>query len=191
VTIIIALAHKEGVTIGSDSLWVAGQDMLKQDQMKWTMRDDGLSMGLSGNPFLAEEMGKLSVGFWDPIEFCDMLRGYFRTEDRWPPEIGKEGNLPTWDLNLILTDGLDVWEVGASLYPLTHERGVPVAMGSGYQYALGAMYVDYLYQKSCGHGVGMARAHSIVTHGVEAAIHHDTKCGGEPWVETVTKKAPA
>lgn len=186
-TIIIALAHDEGVTLGSDQLWTAGQDMLKQDQVKWTLNPHGLSVGLSGSPYMAEAIGALGANWDDPLAFCDMLRDYFRQDDRWLPEIRKEGSPPTWDLNLILSDGRDVWEVGAVLYPLKYDLGNPVAMGSGYQYALGAMYVR---QKIVfvGHEKTVTWGTLIVESGLAAAIHYDTSCGGDPWVATITKK---
>jgi len=177
-TIIIALAHEEGVTIGSDRLWVAGGDALKCDEPKWTINEGGLSVGLSGSPYLAEEIGEAGANRKNPSVLCSILRDRLREVEHWPGEVLSGGRPPAWDLNLILTDGADVWEVGASLFPMSYPREQPVAVGSGYQYALGAMLeCKPLLPKE------------IVWAGLCAAINYDTCCGGEPWVETLKRKS--
>jgi ATP-dependent protease HslVU (ClpYQ) peptidase subunit len=184
VTIIIALQHEEGVTVGCDGLRTGGDDMVLHDAMKWTINSEGLSVGLSGSPYLGDKIDSLVEGL-TVHQFCDRLRNYFRCDDRWPPEI-KDGIMPWWDLNLLVTDKQKVWEIAGTLYPMEIPPGQPAAVGAGYKYALGAM----LSRMSCRLGKaelrGAAWGTAVVTEGLEAACHYDIKCGGDLRVETLS-----
>lgn len=188
-TIIIALAHEEGVTIGCDGFRTAGDDMILHDAMKWTINSEGLSVGLSGSPYLAEWVGELGFesGNADAYLFCDMLRKYFREDDRWPPEV-KDGTMPYWDLNLLVTDKQKVWEIGGTLYPMEIPAGQPAAVGAGYKYALGAMHATQqaLKQQVLSHIPKQEHPLIVVMDGLEAAVHYDIKCGGDLFVETLS-----
>lgn len=186
-TIIIALAHEEGVTIGCDGLRTAGGDMVLHDAMKWTINSEGLSMGLSGSPYIAEMVGALAGAgpHMDPDFFCDTLRTLFHTDSRWPPEV-KDGIMPWWDLNLLVTDKQRVWEVGGTLYPLEIPQGQPAAVGAGYKYALGAMLSRMNCRRGRNEAHGAAWATAVVNEGLEAAVHYDRNCGGDLFVETLT-----
>lgn len=187
-TIIIALAHEDGVTVGCDQLATIGDDLFKDDQKKWSVNGKFLSVGFSGSPYLNDWMSELAVGYTDPLLFCDMLRNHFRADNYWPPEVGKEGQLPMWDLNLLLTNGRRVWEAGKALYPIEHSVGIPAAVGSGYSFALGAMHAikrDLEHHPRLNSVTDAQLYEVVVLEGLLAAIHYDTKCGGEPWVGLV------
>lgn len=187
-TIIIALPHKEGVTVGCDGQRTAGDDMVLHDAMKWTVNPQGLHVGLSGSPYVEERVGLFAADTDKPHVFCDRLRSFFLADGRWPPEV-KDGLMPWWDLSLLVTDGRQLWEVGGALYPMEITHDQPAAVGAGYKYALGAMYAAQYEVGAQEIPSGVSETviyESIVERGLEAACHYDRNCGGDLWVETLT-----
>jgi len=193
-TIIVALSHEEGVTVGSDSLLVMGQDVLCTGASKWTINGEGLSVGVSGSPYFMETIGELAATEKTACGFCSVLRNYFRCDERWlPTRSSGEGRPPIWDLNLLLTDGKGVWEVGSSLYPLRHEFGAFIAMGSGYQYAMGAMYAMHqaltlATQRGLSRIPREKHPEIIVEDGLVAAMRYDTCCGGRIFMDRISRR---
>jgi 20S proteasome alpha/beta subunit len=184
-TIIIALAHEDGVTIGSDQMASESGEMFSTVTPKWFQNSSGLWIGVSG---ALESIQILkSIDEAHPPRYCEEFRNRLRDVEHWGAS-QEEGQMPWWDLNLLLTDGLRVWFATTSLYPMEIDKAEIGVAGSGHKYARGAMHTELQYQLSKNLGLGMARAFSVVTSGVEAAIHYDNNCGGKPWVETITKK---
>jgi ATP-dependent protease HslVU (ClpYQ) peptidase subunit len=194
-TIIIALAHEDGVTIGSDSFGFCGDTLIYRNEMKWAINQGeqyGLSVAIAGDADIWHVVRELAVEFNDPWAYCEELRRRFRKEG-WEPQ-SHEGSMPTWNLNMILTNGELVWDVGGAIYPSEMDFGAPSAIGTGQEYALGAMNATQyaLKQHVLRHiKKGTDASMVVVTDGLAAAIHYDTKCGGAPWIQTITKKEKA
>ncbi len=183
-TVAIALAHEGGVTIGSDRASCAGSYLIRRDQPKWFVSKNGLSVASSGvaamQHIIESEATSLLFAENSAGRFCEELRSYLRDEQRWEPTKPQRGSAPEWEAWLLITDGERVWETDNTLYPSLAERGEPAVIGSGYEFALGAMHA------------ARSRKHpwQVVTSGLSAAIRYDVHCGGEPWVKTITKAAP-
>ncbi len=182
-TIAIALAHENGVTIGSDRFSCAGNYVLLRDNPKWFVSKNGLSVASSGaaeiQQILASESASSLFAEDSAYRFCEKLRAYLCDVERWEPARSESGSTPTWEIWLLITDGERVWEVSNTLYPLLAEPGSPAAIGCGYEFAMGAMYSPAL----------SALPYIRVLWGLRAAIHYDIHCGGEPWIKTIKKAA--
>jgi hypothetical protein len=179
-TIIIALAHEDGVTLGADRLTCAGQFRLFRNKQKWIVNTKGLALATSGAAEIQTilEQHFIDGGETDPYVFCSMLRAFLWGEVRWEPDTSIKSDPPCWPVWLLLTDGEKIWEAGNTLYPFPTDPGDPAAIGGGFEFAMGAMHA-VRYQPD---------PKDIVAAGLKAAIHYYTGCGGAPWIQTITKK---
>ena len=199
-TIIIALAHEDGVTIGSDRFSCHGNIIVQRNKVKWLELEDGFWVASSGVADIREILLTISSDpesdcnlllDCSPFVFCSELRKRLRDVEHWSGKNDEHGGPAEWNVSLLMTDGESVWETTNTLYPILVDQGEPISDGSGWAFALGAMYAERRHQVSGQHMLGMARAYSIVSLGIEAAIYYDLQCGGEPWIELVTKKDSA
>ena len=173
-TIVLALQHEKGVTIGCDRRFTASDDLIHDKAIKWHVNEyPGLSVGISGSPFVFDTIGRLALTSSDPFKFCEDLRSYFR-DQQWSPPTKEHGLPPRWDLNLLLTDRHSIWEVGGTMYPMLIPNGEIGAIGSGYQVALGAMYA----LRDC-------LPEDRVARSIETTCRFNAGCGGNPWIRTL------
>lgn len=181
-TVIIALSHEKGVTIGSDSLSCQGNVIGLRDKRKWIPLGDGFWVASSGMADIGESLRLVAVGCdkpFDPFVFCSGLRERLRDVEHWETLKPEGGGAPEWGTSLLMTDGERVWATSNTLYPYLVEPGELLADGSGWAFAQGAMRLAALSSLSPGR---------VVLEGIRAAIHFDTHCGGEPWVETIHRE---
>ena len=172
-SVVIAVAHEKGVTIGSDGRVILDSDILTDYQHKWSRSGD-LWIGTSGFPDVAPDLGRLAEAHPEPSKLCAAFRAWLR-EEGWAPS-GEDGRPPRWNLNLLLTDGVRLWEVSGALYPAEVALHRLAGIGSGYQYALGAWTALDRPKYS---------VRQRVVAAIEAAIAHDAHCGGVVFVEKV------
>ena len=183
-TIIIALAHEQGVTIGSDRIACHGNFVAEREKQKWIHLKRGFWVASSGTADIREILVSVGAEIEAPIHpfvLCGALRLRLREVERWSSFEPDGGGAPNWGVSLLMTDGESVWETSDSLYPVLAEPREPVTDGAGWAFAQGAMHL------------AMASALSpelIVREGLRAAIYCNTLCGGEPWVATITKEKP-
>ncbi len=179
-TIVVALQDDEGVLIGCDMLSQGGGIVFSRNERKWIEHECGIWVGFAGALDVVEILRDLTMPVDTPNveQFCDRLRSELR-EQHWEPKKDEQGGAPTWELSLLLTDGSALWEAGSPLYPARVASGDPRAIGCGYQLALGAMMVSK-EEKHC--------AGDVILCGLEAAIHYDVHCGGDPWTYRVVRK---
>ena len=194
-TIIIALAHEDGVTIGSDRFACNGNFVVQRNKQKWLELPGGFWVASSGAADIREILQAVNSDpesdcnlevDRDPYKFCFELRKRLRDAEHWCGTTEQDGGPVQWGASLLMTDGERVWETTHTLYPILVDPGQPSADGSGWSFALGAMHAAGLQFR--GHMKTSTYALKVVETGLAAAIHYDTQSGGEPWVETITKK---
>lgn len=173
-TVLVAVPCDEGVWVGSDGLATAGNSVLGTRYVKWRIGPPGLSVGVSGSAFVEHWLWREAAKHTDPHELCAAFRSWLRSEG-WEPQ-REERMPPKWDLNLLLTDGERVWDVGSSLYP-DAPRSDAIATGGGFAEAMGALHAGWGLKDYS------PRAHCLVA--IEAACVLTTGCGGEPFVALV------
>lgn len=167
-----------------------------RDKRKWISLGDGCWVAPSGMADIGEIIRHLALGSdihvgptQFPFRFCFVLRERLRDVEHWSTLEPGGGGAPEWGTSLLITDGKSVWATTDSLYPYLVEHGDLVANGSGWAFAQGAMHAaaKELEGASLRGKVTQASLSGAVVHaGLEAAIHFDTQCGGEPWVETLS-----
>ena len=156
----------------------SGGEVFSYEFRKWFQNKSELWIGLSG---AWEAKGILeSINRIKPWEHCGELRDTLREVEHWHPN-QQDGEIPWWDINLLLSDGFAVWEATGALLPIQIDHGEFSAIGSGHKFGLGAM---------CEAATHILSPETIVLKGLEAAMHYDPNCGGVPWVKTITKAAP-
>lgn len=182
-SVIVAVSHGAGVTIGCDGRTTLGDSNIFSDKaLKWLGIDGALSVGVSGSAYTHRMIESLLSVHKTAIAFCEGLRARLR-EEGWEPTKNEHGLAPTWDINMILVMGPFVWDVGGALYPMAVEQGTPAVTGSGYQYAMGALrMVKALGEKDTDHW------EDVISKSIRVAVKFDARCGGLPWVHTLRRK---
>ena len=94
--------------------------------------------------------------------------------DGFKPAAGDVPGIP--DFDMLVARGPHLWWIGDDFSGEIVRPGMPVAIGSGDAFALGAMMVA---QERDGGPAEVLRA------GLRAAIKFSTSCGGEEWVHSI------
>lgn len=105
----------------------------------------------------------------------DVLSRCFRIEVDaidWKP-LQRNDGAPTWDLSILLTDGVELLEVTPCLNCRAYRRRVPVTIGSGGPVAFGAAVI-------LGAGSDAEDAVHIARRAIHAATRLEATCGGRP-----------
>lgn len=168
-TTIAALRTKSKTVVGADGLVCWGDEVGQYEHDKLISVRDEICIGLSGQMRAADlwrvHMTSPPV---DVTSMVQMARGIYeaagfgggKSDRRGPPEFGISHILAT-------QDGL--WEIGSTLCAVPVPLDWPVAIGSGGQFAVGAMEAL---------SVPGADPYDVVQRALEIAARRDCKTGG-------------
>ena len=182
-TIIVAI-HRDGETwVGSDRQRNGGY-CLVMDKSKFVIRD-GWAIGVTGWARVCDiiENAKepLPPGPFDlSCRLRDMIEadGFHRI-----PIDGEENLVKNFGTGFVIANDRQVWDLDAGFALSPIAKGDMHAKGSGAAYALGAFYALDGFGWSVLAAVGkIEKTYDLVSTAVEAAIAHDTGCGGKPFV---------
>jgi len=176
-SVIAAIASSKSrlTWIGSDTMVCSGELKLINGP-KWIVREPW-AVGVAGHlrtiNVFHHHANELLGNLPDPYEFSrrarDLLKsdGYGEGKDTdGPPQFGQM---------ILLARPAAVWTVGADFSVMPLPEGKLWAEGSGRDLAIGAAHALLSV-----HG-GLSER-DVVRHAVEAAIIHDSNCGGSPWI---------
>lgn len=188
-TIVCAQRCGDETWIGSDSRMVANFMLYPQPVQKWFLVDDWW-VGFSGSYRMADLLRYRAPSLANLVSafaVTNALRA-LTVDDGWKPiEEGSRDGPTRMDINCILVSpGLDVYEFGTAgvVCPAGDEF---TAMGSGYEYALGA--AEALSRIRSENGSGFIGPEIRMRAAIAAACKYDLGCGGEPFVKRLTRGA--
>jgi ATP-dependent protease HslVU (ClpYQ) peptidase subunit len=172
-TVVCAVKDGPDVWIGSDSRMLAGSFLYQMPVGKW-LAADGWRIGISGSyrfaSLLTHRPPALGVTAFDAAE---ALRALIVADGWQPLQDQKEGPV-RHDIGMILVSPEhEVYELGTAGIPVDQGNEF-TAIGSGYEYALGAA-----------HARRLERPEARVRIAIDAAIKYDVSCGGAPYVERI------
>lgn len=174
----------DGVWIGSDGRITAngGREIITNDFIKWR-EVNGMWWAAAGS-IRVYDLDRVSPHELSQaktlLDLCERLRLMVK-DDGWSSDGGRPGSPLDYEFIVLATDGIDLirYEGDGASVSFSHV-GAYTAIGSGSDYALGAMsVVGYL-------GLFAECAVSdFVEAGVNAACRFDPGCGGEFFIKEI------
>lgn len=178
-TIVCALHDRGAAWIGGDTRANRGTNALDFGH-KWLLDPDGYwAIGCAGLPrggYLAELNQLDMFGAGSAHEIAHIWREAVAEDGCATSRAACQAN--AFDINGIAASPDGIWLIGPDFTVLTVPNGRFCAEGTGAAYGYGAAH-------ALGHpdvGGGRTPAESIIRTAIEAAIAHDSTCGGEVWL---------
>lgn len=160
-----------GTWLGGDRRTTTEAEVLSDHHLKWLV-EDGWALGIAGDAragALGQRAGLFDRLGNDPAwSIATTLRKALQA-DGWHTK--DNAGARCFDICMLIASAGGVWAAFDCLTPIAMPAGQFVAIGSGRQLAMGAA-----------HALRGRSPRQVVRRAVEAAIAHDTACGGEPWI---------
>lgn len=179
-TVICAYKTTAGVHVASDTLCIANGYIKEHCGQKW-VQCGRWWIGCAGKIRLQNliEAQKEGIAALTSIgAIVDAIEGLIKG-DNWKAR-EEPGDPPSYTLELIITDGAEIWSVSGdlSILRLPHDQGW-AAVGSGAEAALGAL--------AAFDGYPTLTPAYIIRSAVAIACNIQRNCGGEPFAAFVPK----
>lgn len=172
---IIAALHEPsvGTWIGSDRLSVARNRIAPFAREKWSIAGShAVAFAGAGraNDLMRRWVRETNFAtFADPLDVATALRDALKA-DEWGA-LKNSGDPLSFDVEALYASQRGAWDIDAGFSINGVDAGVLVARGSGIEYAYGAA-----------HALRGRPAETVLRAAIDAAIAHDTGCGGEPFI---------